>query len=281
MDGVELPDEIEAELLKLAFEAHDAALGGVGFAEAALDAARFPSLSAMHAAMGDALHVSVSGELGVWVEDLVRVAAELQNMRDELARLAAAGAPLERALAHFLLFEAVRVNLLVAVWASGGGYSAVGGEVDDLDTIAEAEVERMVARGPQAAPEERSFRVLLAAAMIELTRHAELLRAATAGAQAETVASHAERAAIEMRLRELDPVDATLLRNELARYLGEERQTMEQLIARHPVLLGGYKRDALDQRISRFRRRVAANGAAAVGRRHRSLVEVLLGTDGP
>jgi hypothetical protein len=275
---VDLPDEVEAELLKLAFEAHRAVEAGVRFGEAARDAAAFPSLQRLHAGLDDALRMTVSPELAGTLEDLRRGAEELGAMRDELARLAAGGAPIERALARFLLFEAVRANLLVAVWQSGGGFTAVGGAPEDLDPIAEDEVDRLVARGPAVAPEERSFRVLLAAAMIELTRHAELLRAAVWRSQDATVAGMAEKAAIEERLRALDPVDAVLVRNELARYLGEERVTVDQLVVLHPVLLGGMKRDALDQRISRFRRKVAAGGLGAVRRpERRSLAELLLG----
>jgi hypothetical protein len=275
---VDLPDEIEAELLRLAFEAHRAVEQGVGFGAAARDAEGFPSLQRLHAGVEDALRMTVSPELQVWLDDLRRGAEELGAMRDDLARLASAGAPIERALARFLLFEAVRSNLLVAVWPPGSGFQAVGGEPEDLDAIAESEVDLLVGRGAAVAAEERSFRVLLAAAMIELTRHAELLREAVARSQDETVASLAEKSAIESRLRELDPVDAVLVRNELARYLGEERVTLEELMVLHPVLLGGHKRDALDQRISRFRRRVAAGGLEAVRRPgRRSLVELLLG----
>jgi hypothetical protein len=279
---VDLPDEIEAELLKLAFDAHRASEAGIGLGAAARDAARFPSLQRLHAGVDDALRLTVSAELEVWLDDLRRGAEELGAMRDDLARLAGAGAPIERALARFLLFEAVRANLLVAVWASGRGFDAVGGAPEDLDAIAEAEVARLVAQGPTVEPEERSFRVLLAAAMIELTRHAELLREAVARSQDDTVASLAEKAAIEERLRELDPVDAVLVRNELARYLGEERRTLEELAVLHPVLLGGHKRDALDQRISRFRKRAAAGGLEAVRRAgRRSLADLLLGIREP
>jgi hypothetical protein len=274
---VDLPDELEAELITLSFEAHRALERGIRLGAAARDPAGFPSIARLHAGVDDALRMTVSPELEAWLDDLRRGAEELGAMRDDLAGLAAAGAPLERALARFLLFEAVRARLLVAVWASDGAFAAVGGSPNDLDAIAEAEVDHLVERAG-GAPEDRSFRVLLAAAMIELTRHAELLRVAARRSQAETVASLAERAAIETRLRELDPVDAVLVRNELARYLGDDRLTVDELIARHPVLLGEYRRDALDQRISRFRRRVAAGGLAAVRRPdRRSLADLLLG----
>jgi hypothetical protein len=278
VEDLELPDEIEAELLRLAFEAHRAVATGVSLATACRDAASFPALAALHAGLGDALSMSPPPELRRWLGDLRQGAAELGGMRDDLAWLAARGQPLEAALARFLLFEAVRANLLVAVWASETAYEAVGGSTEEVDAIAEAEVVGALGAGAPAGSAPSSFRLLLAAAMIELTRHAELLREALARTQEPVVASLAERAAIEARLRVLDPVDAMLVRNELARYLGEERYTLEELQRQHPVLLGGLRRDALDQRLSRFRKRLRQGGLAAIrSRKAPALAELLLG----
>jgi hypothetical protein len=260
----ELADELEALLLRTAFEAHDALARGLPLADAARDGVRFPSLFRLHAGLGDALELSIATEVGEWLDDARRSAEQLDRLREGLVQVAALGQPLEAALARFLLFEAVRTRLLVAAWASDTAFEAAGGDPEDVDAIAAAEVARAVASSPSLPPDIRRFRLLLAAAMVELTRHAEELRASLARAQGDLVASFGERAAIEAQLRELDPVDAVLVRNELARYLGEERVTIEELTRRHPVLLGGHKRDALDQRMSRFRRRLLSGGLRAI-----------------
>jgi hypothetical protein len=275
----ELTDEVEATLLTTAHEAHDALAGGVGLAAAARDATRFPSLCRLHAGIGDALEMSLTPELDDWLADARRSAERLEALREGLVPLAAHGAPLEAALARFLLFEMVRARLLVAAWATDTAFEAAGGVAEDVDGIAAGEVARLVAAWPAleaAGGGVRSFQLVLASAMVELTRHAEELRSSLARAQGEVVASFAERAAIEERLRELEPVDALLIRNELAKYLGEERVTVDELMRRHPVLLGGYQRDALDQRISRFRRKLRKGGLAAIRTRGApSLAEVL------
>jgi len=284
--AAELTDEVEATLVATAYEANDALAGGVGLAAAARDAGRFPSLYRLHAAIGDALEMSLSPEIDAWLEEARQSADRLEALREGLVPLAAHGAPLEAALARFLLFEAVRARLLVAAWATDTAFEAMGGAAEDVDVIAAAEVARLVAAWPALEASEgggggggvRTFRLLLAGAMVELTRHAEELRESLARAQGDVVASFAERAAIEGQLRELEPVDALLIRNEMARYLGEDRVTVEELMERHPVLLGGYQRDALDQRVSRFRKRLRQGGLAAIRTRGApSLAEVLAG----
>jgi hypothetical protein len=260
---------IEAELLRMAFEAHDAGERGVALAEAVRDPAAYPALHRLHRAVADALVMSLPDELEGW---LVRVREEgdvtIERLRAGLAQLAVAGAPAESALAEFLIFEGVRARLLVAAYETGTAYQAVGGTDDELDQIAEQETARFLASWPaEGVAEVRPFQVLLASAMIELTRRTEVLSALLARTQEWLVSSLAEKAAVERRLRELDPADAALVRNELAAYLGEDRLTVEQLTAEHPLLLGDARRDALDQRISRFRKKLRAGGLEAVRKR--------------
>jgi hypothetical protein len=80
----------------------------------------------------------------------------------------------------------------------------------------------------------------------------------------------AKCAAIERSLRDLEAVDALLVHNEVASYLGEQRLSVQELQRQHPVVLDGMTRAALDQRISRLRRRLAAGGKASPPTRDRS-----------
>jgi hypothetical protein len=146
--AAELTDEVEATLVATAYEANDALAGGVGLAAAARDAGRFPSLYRLHAAIGDALEMSLSPEIDAWLEEARQSADRLEALREGLVPLAAHGAPLEAALARFLLFEAVRARLLVAAWATDTAFEAMGGAAEDVDVIAAAEVARLVAAWP-------------------------------------------------------------------------------------------------------------------------------------
>lgn len=270
---------IEAELLRMAFEAHEATERGVALADAVRDPGSYPSLQRLHRGVADALVMSLPAELEGWLER-VRVEGDvtIERLRAGLAQLAVAGAPAESALAEFLIFEGVRARLLVAAWETGASYEAVGGTADELDVIAEQETAAFLSSWPaEGVAEVRPFQVLLSSAMIELTRRTEVLAALLARTQEWLVASLAERAAVERRLRTLDPTDAALVRNELATYLGEDRLTVEQLTHEHPLLLGDARRDALDQRISRFRKKLRAGGLEAVRKRDRPALAEKLG----
>jgi hypothetical protein len=272
---------IEAELLRVAFEAHDAAERGVRLAEAVRDPLAYPALHRLHRGVADALVMSLPAELESW---LLRARREgdptIERLRAGLAQLAVAGAPAESALAELLIFEGVRARLLVAAYETRSAYEAVGGTAEEIDEIAEEEVARFLSSWPaEGVAGVRPFQVLLAGAMVELTRRTEVLQALLARTQEWLVASLAERAAVEQRLRELDPADAALVRNELAAYLGDERLTVEQLGREHPLLLGESRRDALDQRISRFRKKLRAGGLDAVRKRPRPPLVQKLGED--
>src|SRR5579863_4306387 len=193
------------------------------------------------------------------IEALVRKSFALADSaiadeaREDLVRLAtgAHAPPIERSLARFALFEAVRANLLYAAWRTAGGFKAVGGSSDDIDQIAEDRVEKLFAEAPSLGNDVRSFRVVVASALEHLTSHAESLRNAIVVMHADVAATLEECAAFERSLRDLDAADALLVRNEMAEYLGEQQLSVDELLRQHPVAFQNVTRAALDQRVGR------------------------------
>ena len=56
----------------------------------------------------------------------------------------------------------------------------------------------------------------------------------------------------------VEPADAVIIRNVVAPHFGEPRLSVELLRVRHPLVLGEASRAAIDQRVSRLRKRIGA-----------------------
>ena len=71
----------------------------------------------------------------------------------------------QRALAELLVFEAIRLRLLVAAWQSES-FEQLGGEESDVDDIAWEEVEAILSDPAVLLPEVRPLQVMFASASI-------------------------------------------------------------------------------------------------------------------
>lgn len=247
---------LEAEAKRIALDAHTAMTHPVPLAEAVHDVANFPHLARIHTAVDDLLTLSLPPPLVEWLMSLLAMPEPpaFDAMRAALVVAAAAPqSPDRRALARFMLFEGVRLNLvLLAKWHPHETYG-VGLELRDLDAIAEARVDEWFAEEPAAPEGTRPFHVIVAAAAHSLGEHAAAFRAALAGVQQEFVEGLEMRARVEELLSEMDVRDAILFRNQVAPALGEQRLSVELLQERHWHVLAELSRDALDQRAKRAR----------------------------
>ena len=262
--------QLEAALLRVGLDAHLAVVGSIPFMRAVDDDVRFPFLSDLHNRITDCLLMDVPDELVVFVEHLRNlpdppIAEEIRKWLVARA-LDSTESEVQRALAEFLLFEAVRVNLSVAAQDADGELERVGSGLGDLDAIAERTVRDLLVAGP-LEDDVRPFHVLMAGAMVRLRDHATRLRALLRTTGDALANVWAERASVARALRDVRPVDAILVLNKLAPYLQRQPLSIERLQKRHPLLLGSMSHDALDQRISRFMRRLKARGAAALPKR--------------
>src|SRR5262252_6998046 len=131
------PDELDrgieqlgARLSRLALEAADAAAHGVRLAEAAENEHDYPIFHRLHVGLRDALTLSLPPALAAWARQvLARPESPIvDDFQRGLAALAASAEapPASRALARLILFEAVRIHLVVAEHLSGSSIASVG-----------------------------------------------------------------------------------------------------------------------------------------------------------
>ena len=181
---------------------------------------------------------------------------------------------LQAALAELLVFQAVRLRLLVTALGSSE-FEVLGGEEADVDAIAWAEVRALLHRDELVDPEVRPLTVILAAANVALARdaaeRAEELRTSGDDFREEL----RMRARLRAALRELRLPEAVLLENALSALLGGDRRELVDLQAERPVALDGMTRQAMDQRVSRGRRSLTRASAGWPRRRRPALFDLL------
>jgi len=276
-------DQLGARLNRLAVELVDAQAQGLRLAQAAANELDYPILHRLHLGIRDVLTLSLPPALAAWARQTLATpdTPALDDFQRGLAALAAAppgergASPASRALARLFLFEAVRVNLIVAEHLSGSSIAAVGALPADVDAIAEAEVDEYVARAAEIDAEVRPLNVLVAAGLLALEQHVGELKGVLARIEDDLATAFRLRAALELKLRDMDAADALLIRNAFAPALDEQRLEVERLQAEHPLLLGERRRDAIDQQVSRLRRRIAAGDWPE--RRSPALIDLLTG----
>ncbi|NVB39739.1 hypothetical protein G6O69_17985 [Pseudenhygromyxa sp. WMMC2535] len=302
--GVDLA-ELRDDLEQVALEALDARMRGISLAEAVTDE-RFANLVAFHSGLRDALLLEIPKELQPWVATIggdevserlparrgakgisEAVAAEqigrLAHLQDDLfvqaqgADPASAGdgpAQLQAALSELLMFESVRLRLLVTAWSSTE-FEALGGDDQSIDAIAWAEVEALLAEPALGEGDIRPLPVMVAAGSLALARDA------AERVEALRLVSEDERETLRMRarlraaLRELRLPESVLLENALAGLLGEDRMEVTDLQEQRPVALDGLSRQAMDQRVSRGRRALSKSPESWPSRRKPALFDLL------
>lgn len=307
--GVDL-SQLKDELEQVAIEALDARMRGVNL-DAAVHDQRFPHLMEFHDGLRDALLVEIPRELQPWVaaiggEDVERrlspaakpksarkaaellehsqaVAGRLSNLHADLFARAFGADPasagdgpeqLQAALSELLLFESVRLQLLVTVWSSTD-FESLGGDEQAIDEIAWTEVEAMLLEPALTEDDMRPLPVMVAASNVALARDA------ADRAEALRMVNEDERETLRMRarlraaLRELRLAESVLLENALAGLLGEERVELMDLQTSRPVALDGLSRQAMDQRVSRGRRALTQGPESWPSRRKPALFDLL------
>lgn len=299
--------QLREELEQVAIEALDARMRGLNLPSAVHDPDdRFPNLRDFHRGLRDALLLEIPRELQPWVAAIAgdrvrekmpaksRRAAALAEQRDNLSGrlahlsndlfdIAFGGDPasagdgpeqLQAALSEVLLFESVRLQLLVIAWSSTE-FESLGGDEETIDEIAWAEVEAMLREPALTDTSIRPLPVMVAAGSIALARDAaervEALRLVSED-QRETLRM---RARLREALRELRLPESVLLENALAGLLGEDRLELMDLQEQRPLALDGLSRQAMDQRVSRGRRALRDGQDKWPSRRQPALFDLL------
>ncbi len=275
--------ELRHELDAVADEALQARMEGLGLADAVRDA-RFEALRQFHQDLRDAMFVEIPRELEPLVDGLR--APERAGSNAALGQaLAALAHPVEddpeplatdhqRALAELLIFESVRLRLLVAAWHSDA-FEQLGGEEADVDDIAWEEVEALLANPNVLLPGVRPLQVMFAAASVSLAKDASERADELRQVSGDVREQLAMRAKLRSALRELRLTESVLLENALSGLLGHDRVELPELQASRPVALEGLSRQAMDQRVSRGRRALTRASSAWPRRRRPALYDLL------
>ncbi len=284
-DGTAAPHidlgELQAELEGVAAEALLARRAGLSLLEAVWDP-RFPGLREFHQGIRDALFVEIPQEFEPWARaatsngDAGFDGLPLQRTLFSFARSSGVDdlSALQAALAELLVFQAVRLRLLVTALGSAE-FEVLGGEESDIDAIAWAEIQALLHRDELVDPEVRPLTVILAAANVALARdaaeRAQELRTSGDDFREEL----RMRARLRAALRELRLPEAVLLENALSALLGGDRRELVDLQAERPVALDGMTRQAMDQRVSRGRRSLTRAPDGWPRRRRPALFDLL------
>jgi hypothetical protein len=276
--------ELQGELDRVAAEALQARSEGLGLAQAVRDPG-YPALARFHQDLRDAMFVEIPANLRAWVENLYgpRANAQAEELGTSLTHLARGGdddgpanADLQQALAELLVFESVRLRLLVAAWQSED-FERLGGEEADVDAIAWEEIQALLDEPLFDDGAVRPLQVMYAAASVSLARDAHERADALRRTGEDLREQLSMRARLRAALRELRLAESVLLENALANLLGEERLELQRLQDERPVALEGMTRQAMDQRVSRGRRALIRPGQAWPRRRNPALFDLLRG----
>lgn len=254
-----IPDalrEMEAELLGIGADAYRAEIRGAPLSEAVRDFDRCPSLAKLHAGLEDMLTLSLPKELLDWARRLISngVPAGFETiLRSLVAHARRDENPVRRSLCRLLVFEAVRVQLLLRTRLSADQTYGIGMSDEEVDAIAESETNVWMDDVFPWTTEVESLEAIAIAGLIRLERHLAKLRMAMRTVNEELRKTLARRARFEARLLELDVRDALLIRNACAEEFDVQRLSLDLVRERHPAVFGDVTRGAMDTRLSRLR----------------------------
>ena len=286
-DGTAAPHidlgELQAELEGVAAEALQARRAGLSLLEAVWDP-HYPGLREFHQGIRDALFVEIPQEFEPWARSATSATGDtsgfdglpLQRTLFSFARASGVDdlSALQAALAELLVFQAVRLRLLVTALGSAE-FEVLGGEESDIDAIAWAEIQALLYRDELTDPEVRPLTVILAAANVALARDAAERAHELRSSGDDFREELRMRARLRAALRELRLPEAVLLENALSALLGGDRRELVDLQAERPVALDGMSRQAMDQRVSRGRRSLTREPADWPRRRRPALFDLL------
>lgn len=249
--------QLRVPLNRLAWEVLEAEQAGLDYAGAAAQDGRFGLLARVHHGVLDFLQLVLPPQMVALVPQLMRAAKEEDAVafRRTVSTIATRGDQPEAALARFVIYEAMRLNVWLAIWKDEGGIEA-SGTMDEIDKIAQQLLEREL-RAFSPAYDEEPLPLLVAQCLIEMerilrTRHQEL-----SAATAEFIREWNHLASGYKLARDLGAPEAILLRNALGKALGGEEIGAVQIANRHPLAFPSA--DAVYQR----RHRLIKKGRAA------------------
>ena len=276
--------ELNFGMIRLSTEVAHAESQGLGLQDAAFQADKFPLMNMVHLGVRDILVLEVPAELvpqAVKARYAITQMAPVDDIRFALAEVACMlpQNSLQRALARFALFEAVRLNLLVASHDDRPALAYADIDDAEISKIAEDKVRKLIEARSEFFETRhgpiRPLDVMVAAALDELSQRVDVF--STGEPIVEYIRENCEaRAELERKLNQLPARDALLIRNWVAPEMGGQRLTHKHLVDRHKlVFYEGDSPDALNQRLSRAKRRLLSNDAITPTAPQTKIIDIL------
>ncbi|MBI5515228.1 MAG: hypothetical protein HY909_15735 [Deltaproteobacteria bacterium] len=256
---------IVLDAMGLAVEVSRAEMSGIPYAEAVTQIT-FPQMARLHYGLEDWLQRRVPTPLLDAVKAVVRRAVEgdFDPVRSECFARAARRGDAEGALLRFVLYEAVRFNLLVGTWDQPV-FAAVG-TLRRIDEYAQGVVDDMVELPLAELPDVRPLDVLVREVMLCAIAD---VHEAEAAARADDPAHLGALERVIGVVRALDAKDAAVMRPSSF----ENDMGSQQITDRYPEHFPSV--NAVDQRRSRLRRAIE-KGRPPINKDGDRLIDLLL-----
>jgi len=273
-------EDLKLGAVQLALEVAQAEARGHRFTRAVRDPESYPRLVQAHNSVQDVLSLEMPRDLVAVLPRLHTLSESLplDELQQDLGRTAASGKGLSGALARFLLFELVRLGVLVSTWRTSPHLHRVGIDDEVWDRRAEENLHTLLAHPEDLQGKDgvRPFGVILATTLYDILEHLDEATRAYSRISDELSTQYEWRALVEEALMDAPARDAVLVRNALGRAWGQQRTEVPRVIAQHPLLFEGTNRGAVDQLVSRRTRALAAEGLSAMPvRSHPALIDVI------
>jgi len=243
---------------RLALECGQAESAGLSYADAIQREMDFPLMARVQFGVIDLLQLELPAEAQRVIRRTISRGREVDRsaIRAALFDLASRDAGPSSALARFLIYQGIRLNVWAATYDDNGGIEACGG-LDHVDELAERLLDREL-RAWSPTDVADPMRLLVVQSLLELekfiaNRNHELLQESRDGV------ALVNRLAGALRLaRTLSAPDAVLIRNELARHATGHALGAKRLVERHPVAFPSEA--ALYQRRARLPAKLGSGG---------------------
>lgn len=253
--------ELESELRRLGLDADAAQIQQLAFSRAVLDFDNYPFLARFHAYVDNFLTLSLPPPLLLWLCRAMsrreEMEAHFEMLSEGLVRLSASSRGPMQALAKFVLFEMVRLELVLHLRRYPRQTFRQGFEIDHLSYIAEGCVETWLKESP---PDDvRSLPILMEAARRTFASKADELKMALVGVKNDLLGVMLEeqerRGLIEEELSLCEPKVSLLVRNAMPETFKTPSLSMEELRSRHRFILGTETVEAMYKRSQRMMKR--------------------------
>lgn len=248
--------QIELSLQQLALDATKAIVKNVPFAEAGEDYENYPYLAQFHAGVDDILTLRLPKELRRWVFRALQRRDEVEAQVEEgVQNLVDLGATLSspwQGLVKFLLFQSVRLWLIVDAKQFPREVFGSGLDVLDLSRIAETCVESGLRENPDDAVGALNF--MVAEARCWLQKQADEVRVELRRVNDDLRDMAEARGYFEEALAEIETTTALLIRNTFAAELDQQKFEIPQLRHRHQLAMGHLTEDALRKKLRRLKK---------------------------